>query len=637
MVLNSKYKLRNSSIGQIFTPEYIAEFMVKNVRKFLPYSIKKDHMKVLEPCAGKGVFLKFLLQNRFKKITAYEIDRQLDIKLLKKYPEINFRFENFLGSDPQERFDLIIGNPPYLGQNYNAPVFQDLVSNFPNNKKFFVGNMDLFYFFIHLGILKLNPGGILSFITTNYWITKSKKTGIKLLKPHILNECYILQYIDLSRLKIFKDAPGQHNCIFVLQKKNEREKIEKVDKSIEIIQIMRNKREINDEFNKIALNEINCNQDSPYIKKYLSALTNNSLSKEGSWNLLYPVEIKQIVDQISSFCRINKHTAVINDFFIIRNGLILIKDDIFILKPGQNIKVVNKEFWIKINGHYFKLTDEEKQRLKKLYKSKSIRAYGYDKSDFVGYLIFFNKTEFEPSDDINELYREKYPHLVDYLKIHEMKLNQILINAKENPKDIFFPRRGHFIVIPEGSKNQKLMDLEPLYDKGDKIFFKFISKTNTFGYSNKQYYATSDTYFMWPKKNEIDYLFILAYLNSKLVRFLFKAKNISIKRSKTKLEDELLVPNLDLFQSYNQKSLMSLISTLTEYLTEFNVLNQLKLNKFKQKIHQLELLRLKKYRKVLDFIEHKNIKQIQKFIDLLLFELFDLDEKELDYLITTYY
>lgn len=639
MVLNSNSRLKSTSLGQIFTPEYIAEFMVKNIQKFICHFIINENIRVLEPCAGKGIFLKFLLRENFRDITAYEIDKSLDINLLKEYPEINFRFKNFLGSNPTEKYDLIIGNPPYLGQNYNAPIFQDLVNNFPNNKKFFVGNMDLFYFFIHLGISKLNPGGILSFITTNYWITKSKKTGIKLLKPHILKECYLLQYIDLSSLKIFKDALGQHNCIFVLQKKNDNEKKYRFDKSIEIVQVIRKTQNYNEQFNKTVLNQIIYNQNRPYIKRYYSSLTNNSLSKERSWNLLYPPEIKQIVEQIKSYCRMNDHTASIKDFFIIRNGLILIKDEIFILKLNQNVKELNNEFWIKINGQYFKLNKDEKQRLKKLYKSRSIKAYGYDKSSFVGYLILFNKKEFESKKEMIIRYQEKYPNLITYLKTYEKELKQILINAKENPQDIFFPRRGLFITVTEGLENQKLIDLEPLYDKGHKIFFRFISKTNLFGYSNKQYYATSDTYFMWPSKDEnsINYFFILGYLNSKLVHFLFKARNISVKRSKTRLEDDLIVPNLALFKSDKQKSIITLITILTKFLTENNNLNEVKLDEYKKNVQKLELSQTKKYIKVLDVIEQNSTYQIQKFIDLLFFDLFNLDEKELDYLIKTYY
>ena len=104
---------------------------------------------------------------------------------------------------------------------------------------------------------------------------------------------------------------------------------------------------------------------------------------------------------------------------------------------------------------------------------------------------------------------------------YEEELREILINAKENPNDFYFPRRGSFIRQSEGEDKANLIDLEPLYDKAEKIFFKFISKENIFGYSNISYYATSDTYFLWPQvvDKKIDYLFILAYLNSKLIYF----------------------------------------------------------------------------------------------------------------------
>ncbi|MFW9880264.1 MAG: Eco57I restriction-modification methylase domain-containing protein, partial [Candidatus Thorarchaeota archaeon] len=196
MVLKNINSRIDNRIGQIFTPSYIAEFMVSNALKFIGNKKKKPQtLRILEPSVGKGIFLKFLLKYQFFNITAYEMDIELKDHLLKLYPNINFRFENVLGSDLDEKFDLIIGNPPYLGQNYNPEIFQDYTKKFVICNKFFVGNMDLFYYFIHLGIEKLNPGGILTFITTNYWITKSKKTGIKLLKPHVLEECYILQYI----------------------------------------------------------------------------------------------------------------------------------------------------------------------------------------------------------------------------------------------------------------------------------------------------------------------------------------------------------------------------------------------------------------------------------------------------------
>ncbi len=649
MVLKKKNNSKIGNIGQIFTPDYVAEFMVKNILKIIENnSLDIQNLKVLEPSVGKGIFLKFLLQNNFSDIIAYEMDTSLNEILVNSFPSVEFRFDNFLGSDINEKFDIIIGNPPYLGQNYNAEIFQDYIKQYPICAKYFVGNMDLFYFFIHLGIEKLNPGGILSFITTNYWITKSKKTGIKLLKPHILDECYLLQYSDLSHLRLFEGAKGQHNCIFVLQKKTEQEKIQMRNKEIEVIQLLRDKfsNQTNESFNKKIFKELLYKNDSSFIRTYRSALTNNELKQDHSWNLMYSNEIKLIVDKIEDFCKIDGKLSLLKDYFIIRNGIILINDDIFVLKKEKQVKVENNDFYIQVNGKFMKLTEIEKKRLKKLYKSKSIRPYGYSNEDYIGYIIYFNKNEFKTkSSNIRiQLYEKKYPTLFKYLKQFETELRKILINAKENPEDFYFPRRGSVIRSFEKSTKENLVDLEPLYDNAQKIFFKFISNQNIFGYTNAQYYATSDTYFLWPKfpDSKIDYLIILAYLNSKLLRFIYNAKNISIKRSKTKLEQGLPIPNIKNFSSEEKKNIIELIKILTSYLVNSQISNQN--NYVERTVQKLRHLRYISSQENSQFqsrfskaAENHNKGIIQMILDTLFFQLFALDENKIDYLLKKYY
>ena len=648
MVLKKNKNLEENSIGQVFTPKYIAKFMVKNCLRFRNFYSNNHDIKVLEPSAGEGIFIKYLIQNNFKNITAYEIDKDLKSNLLKKYPEVKFKFENVLGSDLNEKFDLIIGNPPYLGQNYNAEVFHEYVEKYPICTNYFVGNMDLFYFFIHLGIEKLNPGGILSFITTNYWITKSKKTGIKLLKPHILDECFLLQYIDLSNLALFKDATGQHNCIFILQKKTLKEKESKADKKIEIIQIGK-RRDLdlsNNVFNQLIFENLIHNKESKNIKKYNSALTNNNLKRDGSWNLIYPEQVKVIVDKLEKFCSKDGRISLLNDFFLIRNGLILIKDDIFILNEGFNLKIENDDFLIKINEKFFNLNENEKSRLKKVYKSRSILPYGYKQEDFIGYIIYFNRNEcnLKDNDKSNKFFEKKYPTLTAYLKQYEKVLRDILINAKENPEDFYFPRRGAYIHSFDLGNKDSLIDLEPFYDHHKKIFFKYISSENLFGFTENSYYATSDTYFLWPKfiVEDIDYDFILAYLNSEIVAFLFKAKNIKIKRSKTKLEQELVIPIINKFNSEIDYSIIELIKFLSSLLIQVNdsekskdsikLLNNLaNLQYFLNSNHNLLFQVLK------SALNNKNVEEIKKIIDKLFFQLFKIEEDRVNYLVSHYY
>ena len=649
MVLKKNNLSRDNSIGQIFTPDYIAEYMVKNCLNF----IKKNNgnisqnFKVLEPSAGEGVFLGYLRNNSFSNICAYEMDLSLKDSLLDSFPTIKFKFDNFLSSKISEKFDLIIGNPPYLGQNYNAEIFQEYIKKYPICSKYFVGNMDLFYFFIHLGIEKLKPGGILSYITTNYWITKSRKTGIKLLKPHILNECYLLQYIDLSSLNIFEGAKGQHNCIFVLQKKTEQEKNRKKNKDIQIIQTQRGSesQQVREEINKRIFQDLLNNSNSQYVRKYNSATSNNDLSPLDNWNLMYSQEIKEIVDKIECYCKNNGHISKIQDYFIIRNGLILINDSIFILKEGEELKIDHNNYFVQINGNYIELNEIEKKRLKKVFKSKSIKPYGYNSGDSIGYLLYFNKNEFTQQSPLNrnKLLEQKYPTLTKYLKQFEIKLRKILINAKENPDDFYYPRRGSFIRRLDKDGKEELLDLEPFYDKEQKIFFKYISDENVFGYSHDPYHATSDTYFLWPITNrKIDYLFTLAYLNSKIVSFLYKAKNIIIKRSKTKLEHGIPIPILKNFHTNEKSAIVDMIKSLA-YLLVSNNDNNLTKNILNSWYHKLSsnhypsvinpILKLKNRR----VPENDDKKIIQNAIDKLFFELFDLDEIELHNLLTQHY
>ena len=630
MAVKNNESSSNRTIGQIFTPKYIAEFMVKNIIRVLKThcydshdSLKLNELKVLEPATGQGIFLKVLLENDFRDITAYEIDGSLRKCLESTYPEVSFKFTDFLSSSIEEKYDLIIGNPPYLGQNYNSSVFRDLIKNYYICEKYFIGNMDLFYYFIHLGIEKLNPGGFLSFITTNYWITKSKKTGIKYLKPHIIEECFFLEYYDLSRLNVFKDAQGQHNCIFILQKKMKQHKDNHINKPIQVYQY-RNDLKLIEDFSMQS------------FMTYRSGLANSDLSRDSSWNLLYPTEIKEVVEKIESFCKKKNGTlSLLKDLFIVRNGLILIKDDIFILKEDKNLQISKDEVFINIENTYKKINNNEKARLKKLYKGKSIRPYGYDRENFYGFLIYFPKDhlKFTPL-------QKKYPNLIKYLSLHQKELEQTLKNAKEDPNNIYYPRRGGSILIFDENGNQKKVDLEPYYEFRPKIFFPYISDKNVFGFCSSSYYATSDTYFLWPKDNnsDIDYPFWLAYLNSSLVTFLFKAKNVVIKRSKTKLENNLPIPNLLNFQTNKQMEMITLIRYLSKQMIELNTSrNSVLSRKERNEIVDYLLIHDENFNKFIDYTYKVDPIFIKKIIDNLFFRLFNLDENDIDYLTKKYY
>jgi len=112
---NSVQKLR----GAYYTPYDLATSMIS---KFIT---PLEKMSILEPSCGDGVFIESLLNSGFKKnnITAVEIEKEEIDKLKKKYSSnkkiklINKDFFDFYLNN-KKKFDLIIGNPPYIRYQY---------------------------------------------------------------------------------------------------------------------------------------------------------------------------------------------------------------------------------------------------------------------------------------------------------------------------------------------------------------------------------------------------------------------------------------------------------------------------------------------------------------------------------------
>ena len=109
----SSEKLR----GGFYTPKKIASFMLK-------WAINgNSNASILEPSCGDGVFLEEIKENGFKydQITAIEFDK-IEVKKasaikLKKAKVLNEDFHKFCNNS-NEKYDIVIGNPPYIRFQY---------------------------------------------------------------------------------------------------------------------------------------------------------------------------------------------------------------------------------------------------------------------------------------------------------------------------------------------------------------------------------------------------------------------------------------------------------------------------------------------------------------------------------------
>ena len=99
--------------GGFYTPNPIAKFMLR-------WGINGNkNLDILEPSCGDGVFLEEIkkLNTTYNSITAIELDEQEAQKTQKidldNTTIINDDFHTFCNNTPK-RFDLVIGNPPYI-------------------------------------------------------------------------------------------------------------------------------------------------------------------------------------------------------------------------------------------------------------------------------------------------------------------------------------------------------------------------------------------------------------------------------------------------------------------------------------------------------------------------------------------
>ncbi|MGH2639039.1 MAG: Eco57I restriction-modification methylase domain-containing protein, partial [Rhabdochlamydiaceae bacterium] len=127
--------------------------------------------------------------------------------------KVIFDFRTFFSEVFSSRagFDLVIANPPYVGEKGHKEVFRELRTGVLGN--FYQKKMDLFYFFFHCALNIGNRVSHVAFITTNYYPTA---TGAKTLRTDLSKRASIMRLVNFNELKIFESAQGQHNMITLL-------------------------------------------------------------------------------------------------------------------------------------------------------------------------------------------------------------------------------------------------------------------------------------------------------------------------------------------------------------------------------------------------------------------------------------
>jgi len=98
-------------------------------------------------------------------------------------------------------FDIVIGNPPYVGEEDNKELFR-ATKKFPIIKErgWYMGKMDYWYFFSHLALELLKDGGVHSFLVPTYWL---KAYGSKNLVNHFADEGKFREMWNFRGFRVF--------------------------------------------------------------------------------------------------------------------------------------------------------------------------------------------------------------------------------------------------------------------------------------------------------------------------------------------------------------------------------------------------------------------------------------------------
>ena len=105
---------RARSLGQVFTSDSVAEFMVSLIRPYLHPS-----SRCLDPCIGQNVFFRKMDDIDIRELIGVEIDETVISDETKRFYARQGRrliVGDFFDIELEGKFDAVIMNPPYVRQ-----------------------------------------------------------------------------------------------------------------------------------------------------------------------------------------------------------------------------------------------------------------------------------------------------------------------------------------------------------------------------------------------------------------------------------------------------------------------------------------------------------------------------------------
>lgn len=351
-----------------------------------------------------------------------------------------------------EGFDLLLVNPPYIGQKNHKKLFQALRQN-PRWAPWLSPKGDMLYLFFHLAFELLKPGGVAAFLTTTYF---AQAEGAFTLRKRLHEQATLHKLIDFGETKLFKRAQGQHNLLTVFSTTHTE--------------------------TPCLVGSSLMSQADLFTEKALFLTTRTA-----------PVALQRALTKMAQHPRLHTLARV-------SNGLMTGCDKISAAHVRQFPQLnLHKGDGVFVLSQHEKdaliLTPAEQTKLKPFYKNSDITAYRAAAKPRY-YLIDF----FYPNDRETDF--THYPHLREHLA----RFAPVLLKRKQNNNGIQHQlAQGNYWF---GSV-RRTFDFET-----EKIVVAHRCRVNRFAFAPGPWYASSDVYFISHPVAGVSLWYLLALFNS---------------------------------------------------------------------------------------------------------------------------
>jgi len=230
--------------GAVYTPHYIREYIVAEAIKKAGERKSISNLKFGDIACGCGGFfitiVNIIKQNTSKSyfeifknnifgldIQSYSIERTKILLILLAISNgedcVEFDFNLFLGNaldfdwkavaaiNENNGFDIIVGNPPYVGSTKIDDESKQLLKNWSVSS---TGKSDLYIPFFEIGMENLNSTGILGYITVN---TFYKSLNGRSVRRYFSKNKFDLSIVDFGGEQLFKKR-STYTCICIIGK-----------------------------------------------------------------------------------------------------------------------------------------------------------------------------------------------------------------------------------------------------------------------------------------------------------------------------------------------------------------------------------------------------------------------------------